>query len=64
MLGRDGFIQAYDGQAAVEGKSQIIVPHRLTQNASDQDGLLPLLDATAVNRALARRGVSRQRLLL
>lgn len=23
--------------------------HRLTQNASDQDGLLPLLDATAVN---------------
>ncbi len=49
MLGRDGFIQAYNGQAAVDGKSQIIVAHRLTQNASDQDGLLPLLDATAVN---------------
>jgi hypothetical protein len=25
------------------------VAHRLTQNASDQDGLLPLLDATATN---------------
>ncbi len=48
MLGRDGFIQAYNGQAAVDGKSQIIVAHRLTQNASDQDGLLPLLDATAL----------------
>lgn len=49
MLGRDGFIQAYNGQAAVDGKNQIIVAHRLTQSASDQDGLLPLLDATAVN---------------
>jgi hypothetical protein len=49
MVGRDGFIQAYNGQAAVDGKHQIIVAHRLTQSASDQDGLLPLLDATAVN---------------
>jgi transposase len=49
MLGRDGFIQAYNGQAAVDGKNQIVVAHRLTQSASDQDGLLPLLDATAVN---------------
>ena len=49
MLGRDGFIQAYNGQAAVDGRHQIIVAHRLTLNASDQDGLLPLLDATATN---------------
>ena len=49
MLGRDGFIQAYNGQAAVDGKHQVIVAHRLTQNAADQDGLLPLLDATAAN---------------
>jgi len=49
MLGRDGFIQAYNGQAAVDGKHQIIVAHRLTQSASDQDGLLSLLDATAAN---------------
>ena len=49
MLGRDGFIQGYNGQVAVDGKRQVIVAHRLTQNASDQDGLLPLLDATATN---------------
>lgn len=49
MLGPDGFIQGYNGQAAVDGRHQVIVAHRLTQNASDQDGLLPLLDAAAAN---------------
>ena len=49
MKGRDGFIQAYNAQAAVDAKTQIIVAHRLTNNASDQDGLLPLLDAVACN---------------
>jgi hypothetical protein len=49
MLGRDGFIQAYNGQAAVDGENQVIVAHRLTQSASDQYGLLSLLDATAIN---------------
>ena len=49
MLGRDGFIQGYNGQAAVDSRHQIIVAHRLTPNASDQEGLLPLLDATAAN---------------
>lgn len=49
MLGRDGFIQAYNGQAAVDAENQIIVAHRLTASASDQDALLPLLDAAAAN---------------
>ena len=49
MLGRDGFVQAYNGQAAVDAENQVIVAHRLTANASDQDGLLPLIDATAAN---------------
>lgn len=49
MLGRDDFIQAYNGQAAVDAKHQIIVAHRLTANASDQDGLLPLIDAATAN---------------
>jgi transposase len=49
MLGRDGFLQAYNAQAAVDADRQIIVAHRLTNNAADQDALLPLLDATAVN---------------
>ena len=49
MLGRDGFIQAYNGQAAVDGKRQVIVARRLTQSASGQDGPLLALDVTAAN---------------
>ncbi|MBF6571806.1 MAG: IS1182 family transposase [Candidatus Binataceae bacterium] len=49
MKGRDGFIQAYNGQAAVDADAQIIVAHRLTDNGSDQDALLALLDAVAEN---------------
>jgi hypothetical protein len=47
MKGRDGFIQAYNAHAAVDADAQIIVAHRLTNNGSDQDALLPLLDAVA-----------------
>jgi transposase len=43
---RDGFVQGYNGQLAVDGAHQIIVAQRLTANGSDQDGLAPLLDAT------------------
>src|SRR6202048_3127039 len=49
MLGRDGFMQDYNGQVAVDARGQIIVAHRLTNCAADQDGLLVLLDATAAN---------------
>ncbi len=49
MLGRDGFTQGYNSQAAVDADAQIIVAHRLTSDASDQDGLLELLDATEAN---------------
>lgn len=49
MKGRDGFVQAYNAQAAVDAKAQVILAHHLTNNASDQDGLAPLLDATAAN---------------
>jgi transposase len=49
MRGGDGFIQAYNAQAAVDGKAQIILAHRLTNNASDQDALVPLLDAVQAN---------------
>ena len=38
MLGRDGFMQAYNGQVAVDARGQIIVAHRLTNCAADQDG--------------------------
>ena len=58
MLGRDGFVQAYNGQAAVDADNQVIVAHRLTANASDQDGLLPLVDATAANTGVQPAEVS------
>lgn len=49
MKGTDGFIQAYNAQAAVDADAQIIVAHRLTNNGSDQDALLALLDAVEQN---------------
>ena len=50
---RDGFIQGYNGQLAVDAAHQIITAQRLTTNGSDQAGLAPLLDATTA--ALGRR---------
>ena len=40
---RDGFVQGYNGQLAVDATHQVIVAQRLTTNGSDQDGLAPLL---------------------
>ena len=47
MLGREGFIQGYNAQVAVDADAQIVVAHRLSDDGSDQDALLALLDATA-----------------
>jgi transposase len=44
MKTRDGFVQGYNGQLAVDSAHQIITAQRLTTNASDQAGLVPLLD--------------------
>jgi transposase len=41
---KDGYIQGFNAQAAVDGKAQIIVAHSLTPSMSDQDQLVPLLD--------------------
>ena len=46
MKTRGGFVQGSNGQLAVDRAHQIIVAQRLTTNGSDQDGLVPLLDAT------------------
>ena len=51
---RDGFIQGYNGQLAVDAAHQIIVAQRLTTNGSDQAGLVPLLDATRPRSAASR----------
>ena len=41
---KDGYIQGYNAQAAVDAEAQIIVAHGLTQSMSDQDQLVPLID--------------------
>jgi transposase len=43
MMGRDGFVQAYNAQAAVDADSQVIVAQTLTNNASDAQQLVPMV---------------------
>jgi transposase len=43
---RDGFVQGYNGQLAVDGHRQIITAQRLTTNGADYAALAPLVDAT------------------
>jgi hypothetical protein len=46
---KDGYIQGYNAQAAVDAQAQIIVAHTLSNNGSDQAQFAPLLDAIKVN---------------
>ena len=46
---KDGYIQGYNAQAAVDAAAQIIVAHTLTQGMSDQDQLVPLMDGIKNN---------------
>ena len=46
---KDGYIQGYNAQAAVDGHAQIIVAHELTPSMSDQKQLAPLLDGIEAN---------------
>ncbi len=46
---KDGFIQGYNAQAAVDADNQIIVACTLSNSSSDQDQLAPLLDAIKAN---------------
>jgi hypothetical protein len=55
---RDGFIQGYNAQAAVDATAQIIVAHGLTNSASDQAQLAPLVDATTANTGQRPQEVS------
>ena len=49
LLTKDGYIQGYNAQAAVDGTAQIIVAHGLTHGMSDQDQLVPLIDGIKDN---------------
>src|SRR5271167_3748936 len=44
MKSKEGFVQAYNAQAAVDAEAQIIVAHELTQCGSDQGQLVPLVE--------------------
>jgi transposase len=46
---KDGYIQGYNAQAAVDAGAQIIVAHSLTHSMSDQDQLVPLIDGIKDN---------------
>jgi transposase len=50
---KDGYIQGFNAQAAVDGTAQIIVAHSLTSSMSDHDQLVPLLDQ--IEQHLGRR---------
>ncbi|MCW2286816.1 hypothetical protein M2323_004621 [Rhodoblastus acidophilus] len=58
LLTKDGFIQGYNAQAAVDGAAQIIVAHGLTQSMSDCPQLVPLVDQAIANFGRKPREVS------
>jgi transposase len=49
MKSKDGFIQAYNAQAAVDAEAQIIVAHDVTQSPVDSAQLVPMTDAIETN---------------
>ena len=49
MKSKDGFVQAYNVQIAVDAQAQIIVAHDVTQSGSDCAHLLPMTDAVEAN---------------
>ena len=63
MKSKDGFVQAYNAQAAVDADAQIIVAHELTQCGSDQGQLVPLVAAIENNLGRKPEQASRTRLL-
>jgi hypothetical protein len=53
MKSKDGYIQGWNAQAAVDGEAQIIVAHGLIQTTSDHGQVVPLVDGIEAN--LGRR---------
>jgi transposase len=49
MKSKDGFVQAYNAQAAVDAKAQIIVAQDVTQSPVDCGQLIPMVDAVENN---------------
>lgn len=55
---RDGFMQGYNGQIAVDAAHQIIVAHRLVTNSADSHALVPLVDDVRIHLGRKPREVS------
>lgn len=49
LLTKDGYIQGYNAQAAVDAKAQVIVAHGLTSSMSDHGQLVGLIDGIEAN---------------
>ena len=49
LLTKDGYIQGWNAQAAVDGTAQVIVAHGLTPSMSDHGQLIPLIDGIEKN---------------
>jgi transposase len=58
MVGKDGYIQAYNAQIAVDAEAQIIVAHRLARTPSDQAAVVPLVDALKATTGARPKEVS------
>ena len=55
---RDGFVQGYNGQIAVDAAHQVIVAHRLVTNSADYRALVPLVDGVRAHLGRKPREVS------
>ena len=58
LLTRDGFVQGYNGQIAVDAAYQVIVAHRLVTNSADYRALVPLVDGVRTHLGRKPREVS------
>ena len=58
MTTRNGVLQGYNAQAAVDGCAQIILAHGLIQTTSDHGQVVPLVDGIAANLGRAPSEVS------
>jgi transposase len=58
MRTSDGFIQGYNGQAAVDSQSQVIVAQTLTTSSNDMQQMIPLLEQIQSNLGRQAKEIS------
>src|SRR5208337_2542600 len=55
---KGSFLQGYNAQAAVDGEAQVIVAAEVTQQTTDNDQLLPMLEQVEQNVGARPQAVS------